>query len=195
MNITEDKKALPLVLMLMSSSPGILDGDEYQIDIEIKRNSTLILKTQSFQRLFDMKAGAVQKTIIHIEEGGSFSFIPHPTVPHENSIYVSRNEIHLHETSTLIWGEILTCGRKIKNEIFSFSKFQTITNIYINNRLIIRENLLMRPSIINPNNLGQLEGFTHQAGMILHLPNCNVAEIKSLIYDLLISNKKIRFGI
>jgi urease accessory protein len=195
MNITENKTSLPLTLMIMSSSPGILDGDEYQIDIDIKRHSALILKTQSFQRIFDMKSGAVQKTNIHIEEGGSLSFIPHPTVPHENAKYLAKNEIYLHETSTLIWGEILTCGRKNNNEIFSFTKYHTITNIYLQNKLSIRENLLMEPAIINPNNIGQLEGFTHQAGMILHLPKCNKLEIKSMIYDFLISNQKIRFGI
>ena len=30
-NITEDKQAGPLHLMLMCSSPGILDGDDYQL--------------------------------------------------------------------------------------------------------------------------------------------------------------------
>ncbi len=195
MNITEDRKALSLILMLMSSSPGMLDHDEYQIDIKIKKNSSLILKTQSYQRLFDMQSGAVQKTTILIEEGGSLCFIPHPVVPHKNSIYLSKNEIYMHETSSLIWGEILTCGRKTKNEIFEFSKLQTITSIFINNKLAIRDNLLMQPAIITPENIGQLEGFTHQAGMMLHLPEYSKSEIKSMIFDFLKSETTIRFGL
>ena len=54
-NITEDKTGATLQLMLMSSSPGILDGDEYKIKIELEENCSLQLHTQSYQRLFNMK--------------------------------------------------------------------------------------------------------------------------------------------
>ena len=37
MNITEDKTAKQLQLMLMSSSPGILDEDEYEMKIEVEK--------------------------------------------------------------------------------------------------------------------------------------------------------------
>ena len=57
-NITEDKSKGILQLMLMSSSPGILDGDDYNIKIELAEHSFLELQTQSYQRLFNIKKGA-----------------------------------------------------------------------------------------------------------------------------------------
>src|ERR1044071_1158979 len=77
-DITEDKNAPPLRLMMMSSSPGILDGDEYKISIELAERTSLHLETQAFQRLFSMKKGASQQTHIHLENGASFCFLPHP---------------------------------------------------------------------------------------------------------------------
>jgi len=47
--------------MLMSSSPGILDKDEFDIDIEIGEKSIVELHTQAYQRIYTMKEGTFQK--------------------------------------------------------------------------------------------------------------------------------------
>ena len=57
MNITEDKLAKDLHLMIMSSSPGILDRDGYELKVDVAQNCSLQLHTQSYQRLFDMQKG------------------------------------------------------------------------------------------------------------------------------------------
>lgn len=80
-NITEDKKDATLRLMLMTSSPGILDGDTYQLKIDLKENSSLQLHTQSYQRFFTMKAQATQQMEVSLEKNSAFCFIPHPAVP------------------------------------------------------------------------------------------------------------------
>ena len=110
-NITEDKKDRMLRLMLMSSSPGILDGDEYDMKIDLDRNCSLHLSTQSFQRLFTMKQGASQRLEVNMTEDSSFCFLPHPSVPHNQSIFTATNNIYLSDRCSLIWGEVLTCGR------------------------------------------------------------------------------------
>lgn len=194
-NITEDKKDKTLRFMLMSSSPGILDGDEYKIKIDVNKNCSLNLKTQSYQRLFNMKAGASQNMEVHLQEGSSFCFIPHPSVPHESSIFTARNKIYLNNNCDLIWGEVLTCGRKLSGEVFLFSKYHNITEIFLSNKLIIKENLLMQPAIINVNAIGQLEGYTHQATLIYLNEK---AQIKTLIKEIttfLSAQNEIIFGI
>src|SRR3954467_12348453 len=59
-NVTEDRREDRLKLVMMSSSPGILEGDEYEIKIRLEKGSSLLLQTQSYQRLFSMKTGAGQ---------------------------------------------------------------------------------------------------------------------------------------
>jgi urease accessory protein len=65
-DITEDKKGNMLHVMLMSSSPGILDGDEYHLKIDVDEHCHLQLHTQSYQRLFHMKKGAQQQMQVHL---------------------------------------------------------------------------------------------------------------------------------
>jgi urease accessory protein len=194
-NITEDKKAQSLRLMLMSSSPGTLDGDEYRIKIELDKNCSLQLHTQSYQRLFTMKQQAVQQMNVHLADNASFCFIPHPAVPHEQSNFLSRNKIYLSDNCSLIFGEILTCGRKLNGEVFLFSKFHTITEIFINNKLIIKENLLIQPATIDVNAIGQLQGYTHQASLIYLDENADIKTLTGMIGELLSPQKQISIGI
>ncbi len=194
-NITEEKKAGVLRLMLMSSSPGILDGDEYRIKIELDKNCSLQLHTQSYQRLFNMKQHAEQVMEIHLAENASICFIPHPAVPHKQSNFISRNKIFLSRNSSLIFGEILTCGRKLNGEVFLFSKFHTITEIFITNKLIIKENLLIQPSTIDVNAIGQLQGYTHQASLIYLDEKADMKKLTAIIEELLSTQIQISIGI
>jgi urease accessory protein len=194
-NITEDKKSKWLQLMIMNSSPGILDGDDYGIKIELEKNSCLHLHSQSYQRLFQMKKGAMQHSEIRLAENSSFTFIPHPCVPHEHSTFKSTNKIFLSANCNLVWGEVLTCGRKLNGEVFRFSSYHTITEVYKEGRLIIKENLLMQPPRIDPKLIGQLEGFTHQASFI-YLPAAAVkAESLDAVHDWLAVQPDIIFGV
>jgi urease accessory protein len=165
-DITEDRSKNELNLMLMSSSPGILDGDELEMKVKLQENTTLHLQTQSYQRLFNMKKGASQIMEVRMDKGSSFSYLPQPTVPHKDSNFTAANNIYLSESCSLVWGEVITCGRKLNGEAFAFSKFHSITRIFLNGRLVVKENLLIEPSNINVHAVGQLEGYTHQASLI-----------------------------
>ncbi|MBL0356709.1 MAG: urease accessory protein UreD [Chitinophagaceae bacterium] len=195
MNITEDKTDHQLQLMLMSSSPGILDGDEYDLKIEIEESCSLQLHTQAYQRLFTMKKGATQIMNVYIEEGGSFYFLPHPSVPHDQSIFTSHNNFYLGNNSKLIFCEILTCGRKLNGELFAFSKYHSISQVYINNKLIIKENLLVQPSLVNVHTIGQLEGYTHQASMIWLQDGADVKSMQQGLLSFLSTKKNMEVGI
>jgi urease accessory protein len=194
-NITEDKNSPLLKLMLMSASPGILDGDDYEIKIEVSSNSSLQLQTQSYQRLFNMKNGASQKTEVFVAVGGTFFYLPHPSVPHEASSFFAKNTIRLESECTLLWGEVITCGRKQSGESFLFSKFHTLTEIYISQKLVIRENVLIQPAVTDVQAIGQLEGYTHQATLIFLNGHVQVKSLLTEISEFLSDKKEIEFGI
>jgi urease accessory protein len=193
-NITENKQAGPLHLMLMCSSPGILDGDDFQLKLNIEENAHLYLHTQSYQRIFNMKQGASQKQEFYLQKNASFIYIPHPAVPHRHSIFTTCNKIYLEENNRLIWGELLTCGRKLNGEHFDFIKYHSITDIYISGKLIIKENWLIQPGIIPVQAIGQWEGYTHQASLMI-LGNQNISSHYDAINHYLKQQQEITYGV
>jgi len=165
-NITEDRAADLLHLMLMCSSPGVLDEDDVSIRVELEAHSRVQLHTQSYQRLFRMKKGAVQRVEVRVGKGACFCWLPQPCVPHEDAIFTGSNRVYLSEGSQLVWGEVLTCGRKLTGEVFAFSVYHVRTEIFIQDRLVLVENVCLRPSVRPVSGFGQLEGFTHQASLL-----------------------------
>ena len=194
-DITEHKNSSQLRLMLMSSSPGILDQDDYSISIDLDEGTDTILETQSYQRLFQMKQGAQQQLEVRMKASSSFEFIPHPSVPHQSSIFVAKNKIYLSPDCSLIWGEVLTCGRKLNGEIFRFSKYQSVTEIFLLNKLIVKENLFIAPTVFDVLALGQLEGYSHQATLMCIGSDYESETIVNSIHELLTCEKDICLGV
>lgn len=194
-DITDDKRQNKLQLMVMSSSPGVLDEDEYKIQMDVAEGCSLELKTQAYQRLYQMKKGAKQMVTVNMKKNSSLKYIPHPLVPHEDSNFLSENKIFIEEDCSLIWGEVLSCGRKMRGEVFKFSLYHSITEVFINNKLAVKENVLMRPAVIDVNTIGQLEGYTHQAGLFCINNKISTDEKIEIINEFLLNEKDIQFGI
>ncbi|PSL43447.1 urease accessory protein [Chitinophaga niastensis] len=162
-NVREDRTDPVLRLMMMSSSPGMLDKDHYQLDITVAAGTSLHLQTQAYQRLFSMETGAQQQMTVRLQPRSTFTFLPHPLVPHENATYTAHTDLHLAVDCRLIWSEIITCGRKLNGEVFLFSKLHSITQVYHEEQLLLRDNLLMQPGLMDFEAMGWMEGYTHQA--------------------------------
>ncbi|HEY0273478.1 MAG TPA: urease accessory protein UreD, partial [Chitinophaga sp.] len=144
-NIREDPAAPLLPLVIMSASPGMLEGDVYAWQIIVHNGAQLQLQTQSYQRLFTMEQGARQEIQVTVGAGAALHYLPHPTVPQAQSVFNGHTQIRLQTNARLLWSEIITCGRKLNGEVFAFTRFQSLTEVYWNNKLVLRDNLLLDP--------------------------------------------------
>lgn len=153
-------------LMVMSSSPGILSGDEYEFSIRVKENARLQLQSQSYQRLYNMEGSARQSMQVTMEPGSAFYYVPHPVVPHKNSTFTSCNRINMAEDCELLLSEIITCGRKHHGEQFAFNRFHNLFEVYHKNRLVFKDNILLQPGVNPLQAMGMLENYTHQGTLV-----------------------------
>jgi len=206
-NVGQIKEDGCLYMMLGSSSPGLLDTDNHEIDINVEENSRFQLQTQSYQRLYNMKKGSSQITKIKLAPNSAFCYVPHPIVPQENSIFRNHTIIHLEKNCELILSEIITCGRKnsefispdreIFGEIFKFTYFQNVTEICFNDLLILKDKIILEPLVVPVDTVIQLEGYTHQATFIyLNTGNSSVAyELIAEILKIMEYEENISFGV
>jgi urease accessory protein len=182
--------------MIRSSSPGILDGDFYDWEISVAKDTILGLETQGYQRIYEMNEGGFAKQEVKVEvgEGGFLHYIPHPTVPHKNSNYEARNTINLKESSKLIWGEVITCGRKFHGEIFEYKRLMNHTKIFVDDQLIFNDKLLFEPSKIDVTSIGQLEGYTHQATLIYYHKGANLDDTFNYLTESVKDQEEVEYG-
>lgn len=194
-DITEDRKSSQLRLMLMCSSPGVLDGDNYQFRLVVGRNAALRLETQSYQRIFEMKQGASQHFSVTLKAGASFTYLPHPVVPHKASAFTAKNKIYLDEDCSLVWGEVVSCGRKLNDEIFQFNSYHSLTEIFLKGKLVVKENLYLNPLEMKLANLGHMEGYTHQATLLCIHPDLDVAVLSEVLLHESTRYQSVSFGV
>lgn len=156
-----------LHLMLMSVSPGILDGDHYDIRISLEEDARLQLEAQSYQRIYHMNGRATQQMVVTLARGSDFSFIPYPVVPHKNSTFVSKTSVVLHPEASFLVGEIITCGRRLSGEVFEYAHFQNLVEVHNHEgRLLLKDNVMLVPSLMPLSGIGLLEGHTHQGTLV-----------------------------
>lgn len=183
-------------LMIMSSSPGLLDKDDHQIKINLQEHTKLQLQTQAYQRLFQMREGSRQTTEITMEKGTAFSFVPHPVVPQNASSFISHNVVKMGRDCHFLLSDIITCGRKLTGELFEYNHFQNLTEIYFEGKLVVKDNVLLQPQIMPINQLGILEGYTHQATLIyVNTAGYAIEEWIERFYEKYHTMKGIAFGI
>ncbi len=184
-------------LMQMSTSPGVLSGDRYEIDIELDANARLQYKSQSYQRIYDMEGDAEQRMSIKIGDGAHFSQVAHPIVPHRNSSYSAHSRVELGRESSFLQSEIITCGRKLHGEAFVFREFSNCVELYAEGRLRLKDRVWLSPSNLPLTDMGLLEGYTHQATLIYQTTESGV-DINSVIEEvhrLLSLEDGVEFGI
>lgn len=184
-----------LCLMLMTASPGMLDGDDYRIMVTVSKDTRLQLQTQAYQRLYSMQQGAEQHMNVQLQEGAAFSYVPHPIVPHKDASFEGYNRIELAEDCRLVWGEILTCGRKLNGEAFQFKQFHNVTELFYRGKLVLKDNLLIQPARINVIAPGQMEGYTHQATLIYADTRPGAAPVADHLLEILSPEKDIAYGV
>jgi urease accessory protein len=184
-----------LHLVMMTASPGILDGDSYEVVLEVVPGANVHLYTQSYQRIFNMQRGAKQQVLVKMGAGSSLCYLPHPSVPHEQSVFEGYNKIEIEKDCRLIWGEIITCGRKLSGEVFKCRLFQSITEVYRDERLLFKDVTVLQPEQIPADVTGQWEGYTHQAALLWHEEERDMMAMSDLINDLLSEEKGITAGV
>jgi len=108
-------------IYMMSSSGGILQGDEQKIDVAMGRNSAARITTQSATKIYKMEGGYASQYInIHSQEGSYLEFVPHQIIPFKSSRFYQEVNLEVEENAVLIYSEIISAGRIASGEKFDF---------------------------------------------------------------------------
>ncbi|MGN0650430.1 MAG: urease accessory protein UreD [Oscillospiraceae bacterium] len=165
-------------VILMAASPGMLDGDSYDISVEVNSGASLCFTGQSYTKIFRAeKQGAVQKADISVGENSFLFYRPMPVIPFEKSIFRGITSVRLCRSSKFIMYDIISCGRAAMGERFLFSLFRTRTSVFVDNRLVFLDNQRLSPEEAPLSGIGFFEGHTHAGMMYLYgFPDITAAD-------------------
>ncbi len=189
---------MPVVYILSSGGPNV-DGDRYSQEITMREDSLAHITTGAATKIAEMKdnySALYQK--ITLEANSYLEYIPEPTIPCKNSRYISHTDIICHESATLFYSEIFSCGRKHYNggEIFQYDIISVCCNASRNNgKPLFREKFIIAPNNNDMRNIAVMGKFDIFANVIVltaqHISNRIYTKV-SPILDL---KNKLAIGI
>lgn len=127
-------------IYMMSSSGGILQGDEQKINVMMGKNSTARITTQSATKIYKMEDGYASQYIdIHSQEGSYLEFVPHQIIPFKSSRFYQEVNLEVENNAVLIYSEIISSGRIASGEKFDFDLCFLRTSAHRNGRMLFTD--------------------------------------------------------
>lgn len=137
-----------LMLYLMSSSPGLFNGDSQEITCTLTEGAHLFLTDPSATELHpsvtESKSQQIQK--LYLGKNSIFEYIPEPVIPFAGTNYSGITSLYMSEGSQAVVGEIVTAGRVGYGEIFQYKCFQTTFEVYWEDQLQVLDCLRLDPA-------------------------------------------------
>ena len=182
---------------LLGLGGGYVEGEKYRYSFTLRNGSRAIITTQAATKIYKCLNGiqTEQENRINLEENSILEYITDPVILYKDAIYKQENNIYMHETSTLIYTDGITSGWSPTGDEFQYSRVQLNTNIYINNKIVLLDNLIINPKKDDVKGIGYFEGYNNFGTLIVINKDINddiICEMRRAVSEL---NLPIYFGI
>jgi len=133
-------------LFVLSPSGGILQGDRYRMDVELKNNAISHITTQGATRIYKMESNyATHLVSLKLRNNSYLEFIPEQIIPYKNSRFYQKTLLDVDDSSTVVYSETIVPGRIAMGEMFDFDVCYLKTEGIINEKTQFRDSSLMIP--------------------------------------------------
>lgn len=182
---------------LMQLGGGIVEGERYNINVELKENVRAIVTTQAASKVYKCENSyeSFQETTLKLEENSILEYITDPVILYKNAVYRQENNIYMTKSSTLIYTDGITSGWSPDKKRFQYEKAKLKTNIYMDGVPVLLDNMLINPREDDIDGLGFMEGYKNFATLIILDDRIDKNIIEHLREEILKLNLDINFGI
>ena len=182
---------------LMQLGGGIVEGEKYNINVELKENVRAIVTTQADSKVYKCENSyeSFQETTLKLEENSILEYITDPVILYKDAVYRQENNIYMTKSSTLIYTDGITSGWSPDKKRFQYEKAKLKTNIYMDGVPVLLDNMLINPREDDIDGLGFMEGYKNFATLIILDDRIDKNIIEHLREEILKLNLDINFGI
>ncbi|MFD2671241.1 urease accessory protein UreD [Marinicrinis sediminis] len=157
-----------LYVCMMDASPGLLDGDEYDIRLTLQEDSKVYFTNQSSTKVHPARQrGSRLIQRLDLAPRARLELMPEPTIPYADSSLHAATTVHLSEGCQFAYADIVAPGRSSFGEQFDFHSYKSTLDIYWESRRVACERIAFSPLIHPPNALSSLHRFSHYGTMWL----------------------------
>lgn len=194
--ISLDNEKIPCYFLIHLGG-GYLEGEVCDNYIELKDNCRSIITTQTPTTVYKCENGIPSKqfTTIKLGENSVVEYILDNTILFKNSIFEQYTDVYMEESSTFIYTDGLTSGWSPDGENFKYKFIRMINRVFIDNKIVLLDNLILKPNVQEMNEIGLMEGYTNYGTAIVIDRRINEEFVEELREEVEKLNLNIKFAI
>ena len=183
-------------VFVLSPSGGVLQGDRYRTDIELKNGAISHITTQGATRIYKMNSNyATQMINLNVGKNCYLEFLPEQLIPYKNSRYYQRATFNVDDSATLVYSETIVPGRVAMGELFDYDVCCLKTLCYDDKQEIkFHDNCILEPKKQTMNSLGIFGNKTAHSMMYVVTKQECIEELYETINQLFKDNDEIIGG-
>ena len=183
-------------VFVLSPSGGVLQGDRYRTDIELKNGAISHITTQGATRIYKMNSNyATQMINLNVGKNCYLEFLPEQLIPYKNSRYYQRATFNVDDSATLVYSETIVPGRVAMGELFDYDVCCLKTLCYDDKQeMKFHDNCILEPKKQTMNSLGIFGNKTVLSMMYVVTKKECVEELYEIINQIFKDNDEIIGG-
>ena len=183
-------------LFVLSPSGGVLQGDRYRTDIELKNGAMSHITTQGATRIYKMNSNyATQMINLNVGKDCYLEFLPEQLIPYKNSRHYQKATFKVDDSATLVYSETIVPGRVAMGELFDYDVCCLKTLCYDDKQeMKFHDNCILEPKKQTMNSLGIFGNRTVLSMMYVVTKKECVEELYEIINQIFKDNDEIIGG-
>ncbi|WP_018924819.1 urease accessory protein UreD [Salsuginibacillus kocurii] len=153
------------IAYLVETSGGMVAGDQYRYTLRLDKSAALTLIPQSSLKIYPQKngEGAVQFYDVQLADDTFLKLSPDTIIPFAASRFQNEQRITMNGNASLIWGEILSAGRREREEIYDYERIDSTFSVRVEGKLLIYDSLVLEPQTRFVHEQGMMDGNDYYA--------------------------------
>lgn len=146
---------------LLSPTGGVVQGDDYRIDVTLLPHSHATLTTQAATKVYAMPIqGAAQSLRGRVGQNAIFEYLPDPTILFRDANFSQRVSFSLEPGAMLAMQEIVMPGRLARGENLAFTQYRNHLEVSDSEGVLLYDSCLLQPKHqTNLTNHGVLDNY------------------------------------
>ena len=159
-----------LDICVMDCSPGLLEGDSYQLDWHLESGASAHVFNQGFTRVHASRSsstcGSALRQNITLESGANLVLRPEPLLLFADARLQAHTRVVMEPASTCVLWEIVGAGRTERGESFAFHSWRNVVEVERDGELIFLSRQKWQRNELNHTNSAAWNGCTHWAQVL-----------------------------
>lgn len=171
--------------VVVNPGGGYLGGDRYELDVTVEAAGSTLLTTQSATKVYRTPAAPARQDVrFELGPGAVLEYLPDQLIAYEGADYVQSTTVSMDPSACLVAGEVVTPGWAPDGTVFRYRGVVLRTEVRMDGRTVVLDNLRLHPGDDAVAGLGFLEGRTHLGSLLVVDPRVD-RELVERVHDLL----------